>query len=102
MAIPIGAIAQMAESSFGMINSGIGLIKGGQERRAQESAQRHELVQMALANRMQQQQLQMQSQNVQQNSQNPSSNNKNLFVFGGIGIIIIALIVIIVWKHSKK
>lgn len=86
---------------LGVVDRTLGLIGSGQQRRAQESAQRHELVQMALANRMQQNQLrtQIQAQNTQQPNQN---TNKNLLVFGGIGIIIIALIGFILWKHSKK
>ncbi len=91
---------------LGLVGNGLNLIKGGQERRAQESQQRHSLVQMALANRMQQNQLRMQMQNPQlqttQNQSQQKTSSLTVFIFGGIGIIIIALIAFILWKQSKK
>lgn len=99
------AVSDIVGAGLGVVGSSLNLIKGGQERRAQESQQRHSILEMALANRMQQNQLRMQMQNQQLQSsqnQNQQKTSNNVFVFVGIGIIIIALIALILWKQSKK
>ncbi len=90
---------------LGAIGGITDLIGGGQRRRAQESEQRHQILQMALANKMQKDQFRQQ-QSFQQNEPNQentsTSKNMNYLIFGGITLIIIALIAIIVWKQKQQ
>ena len=92
------ATGMIVGASLGVVDKTLGLIGSGQQRKAQNSAQRHETIQMLLANRMQQNQIQ------QQETFNSQKQDKNhtTFIFVLFGIILIILIGIIVWKQSKK
>lgn len=85
-------VAEIAGAVSGITN----LVGAGQQRKAAKEEHRNQLVQMVLANKMQNQQLQRQGT---QNTSNPTKSKSTYLILGGVGfVVIVVLIFILLWK----
>ena len=86
----------MVAEIAGAVNGITNLVGSGQQRKAQQAEQRHRLVQMVLASKMQNQQAQIQQQDTSK------SNNNSTYILIGVGFIIIIALIFIVWHKQQK